>query len=315
MDCYFLFVFFFFESLCNPIVEDVGNYRYQIFLQSGEFIIPNTMIGKEAEIFIVAGGGCGNDGYQPDWWGCGGGGGGAGGVIFMRTILNQTLYNVVIGNGGITKGSNGENSVFGSFVAFGGGGGGRLANGQQGGSGGGAGKYDKKQNTGGISLNQQGKKGGDAPYINHGGSGAGGGGYSEAGGGTSGNQYDTIRPGYGGNGINMTDWLLGLPYGDMNNGWRFFAGGGAGGAATNDYMLPGGRGGGGNGYGTRKSYDGSPNTGGGGGGTRLGEYGKGGSGIVIVKYVKNYSETIQISPKLTKFVLFVWIFLGSELSL
>ena len=262
----------------------INGFNYYVFIESGIFSFNKTILN--AEIFIVAGGGAGNRQYQASVYG--GGGGGAGGVILTNISLFPREYEVIIGHGGLTNGENGGNSKFSNLEAFGGGGGGSGSNGKSGGAGGGAGKSDTHNRYGGSSISNQGFKGGDAPGINHGGSGGGGGGCSQAGGGTSGNYFDTIRPGQGGHGIDMTDWLFDLPFGHQVLNRTYFAGGGGAGSPLSDVTLLGGNGGGGNGRGTSPGDNGLENTGGGGGGTRTNTPGKGGSGIIIIKYSTSF---------------------------
>ncbi len=79
---------------------------------------------------IVAGGGAGGANNQPISKGGAGGGGGAGGRLCLRNIsvVPSNTYTVTVGAGGVAMnlatGTNGGNSVFGSYTAIGGGGGG-----------------------------------------------------------------------------------------------------------------------------------------------------------------------------------------------
>ena len=129
------------------------------------------------EVLVVAGGG--GAGYDV------GGGGGAGGVIYNSAyqLINAAAITVTIGAGGGSgqtsgvRGTNGNNSVFGSLTAIGGGGGGSYPNGAtapglDGGSGGGGGNYQSA--AGGLGTAGQGFNGG-ASAAGFWGSGAGGG--------------------------------------------------------------------------------------------------------------------------------------------
>ena len=256
---------------------------------SGDFII-HTFTNVESstfkptgsgtvEILVVAGGG--GAGFD------GGGGGGAGGVITNTvSVTSGTEYTVVVGGGGAAaispqsgpNGSPGSNSQFGSLTAIGGGGG---YNGHagitaitEGGSGGGQGFIDvgREPIAGGPGLgrSEQGNQGG---YSYNGSAGGGGGGAGAAGGNASDKQG-----GNGGNGIQS----------GISGVAAWYGGGGAGGS-WNGIGGTGGMGGGGNagGNSARSGSDGTPNTGGGGGGNGDAggsTSGKGGSGIVIVRY-------------------------------
>ena len=241
------------------------------------------------EVLVVAGGGGGGRHS--------GGGGGGGGLIYNSNfaVTPGTQLTVTVGNGGASlygtyptqdggNGINGGSSVFGSLEAIGGGGGGYYnSGGNVGGSGGGAGR----NNTGANGTAGQGNAGGSGAaggfqspnYPAHGGGGAGG----------SGKIGSQSKGGDGG---------IGLLF-NINGTPTYYAGGGGGNIQyTSALGGVGGLGGGGAGssgfeglpalYGT----DGTPNTGGGGGGTHYdapatgtsGIEGRGGSGIVIVRY-------------------------------
>jgi hypothetical protein len=132
------------------------------------------------EVLVVAGGG--GTGYDV------GGGGGAGGVIYNSAyqITNAAAITVTIGAGGgsgqvfNSRGTNGNNSVFGSLTAIGGGAGGgyadpSIAPGLDGGSGGGGGNYQSA--AGGNGTPGQGFNGGSSAagtWGSGGGGGAGG---------------------------------------------------------------------------------------------------------------------------------------------
>jgi hypothetical protein len=239
-----------------------------------------------------------------------------------------------------TTGQSGYDSSF-SYLqtkAIGGGGGGtrfstEAANtlGLNGGSGGGS-VYDSAGNAGGsgtvsnilkadgttilASSYRQGYDGGlasaDSPFGS-GGGGAGGNGYGTT---------DTPDDSAGGigraeeNGIDFkTHFNIQSGMGELHtDGKVYFAGGGAGGyRATDTNYSAGGLGGGGNSS-SGASENGTPHTGGGGGGARSGidgalqKGGQGGSGIVIIRYATQKTETITVNttnnigvvqPKLT----------------
>lgn len=180
-------------------------------------------------------------------------GGGGGGVVYKAShLVSAQAYSVTVG------GSNSD-SIFDTITANGGG----LGQPQapvDGGSGGGA--WSGQQfPTPGVAT--QGNSGGGIGYGNAGavdnGCGAGGGG----GAGTVASNCN------GGNGFSSS--ISGSPV----------VYGGGGGGFTNGI---GGTGGGGNGA-TTQADNGAPNTGGGGGGSYYQQFGLGGSGIVIIRYL------------------------------
>jgi hypothetical protein len=255
--------------------DSSGKYMFHVFTQTGvelglRYLQANN---TEFEILIVAGGGSSRD--SGTW--SQGAGGGAGGVIFKKVnLLPKQTFISYVGKGGESE-ENGEDSYLGELVAIGGGmGGGHWGSGLDGGSGGG-----EVRNRGfGKAIDpSQGNDGGESDNRQYA---AGGGGYSEKGANANGRPDNKDKYfGKGGDGIDLTEWLIGLPFGD--DGW--FAGGGGGGGGITRSI--GGKGGGGAGGKNNSSSgrDGLPNTGGGGGGKgfRVG-YGSGGSGIIIVKY-------------------------------
>ena len=257
-----------------------------------------TTENLQCDILVVGGGGSGGNLS-------GSGGGGGGGYVYLQNInMTQGSYSVSVGKGGGMRqsfafgGENGANSsITGGSISYtalgGGGGGGNLY-------------YDT--NTLGIGKN--------------GGSGGGGGvrGYTDgltAVGGTS-TQFSTYGYGNGGNG---NSFYYAGPFGA---GQRYVSGGGGGGASgiTNGYsargndglansitgvsvtyaggggagfaydsipytqpLTDGGAGGGGKGQlGGAANEDGVDGLGGGGGGANNTYAGKGGSGIVIIRY-------------------------------
>ena len=266
------------------------------------------------DILIVGGGGGG---------GCGMGGGGGGGQVVHATNVNIPIctYNIIVGSGGAggvsNNGTNGANSVaFGATANGGGGGGGTgswgtaAAVGIAGGSGGGGGANSANtlQSGGTVSFGtlgsilasaiRYGNAGGTGKYDSSSGGGGGGGGAGSAG--TAGN---SISKGNGGNGVVIN--ITGTSY--------YWAGGGGGAAWATSNGTGGGNGGlgggGGGAFGAGSDTSGinglgginnniiqplsttgaagANNTGSGGG---AGTYnanagGKGGSGIVIIRYL------------------------------
>jgi hypothetical protein len=236
--------------------------------------------GGPVEVLVVAGGGSGGVRHA--------GGGGAGGLIYNSSFSVSGTVTVTVGDGGaglaqgtVTPGNSGSNSVFGSLTAIGGGYGNQGAGGA-GGSGGGV----FSNNTVGAGTAGQGNKGafgstgpftGENTYAGGGGGGAGAVG-------TAATSIDPVKGGAGG---------IGLQY-SISGTHVYYAGGGGGGTATAFGTSPGGAGGlGGGGAGggsnSNTGIAGTNGTGGGGGaggfqgGTNYAS-GKGGSGIVIVRY-------------------------------
>ena len=277
-------------------VTGSGNYMYHTFTSSSTFS-PTERI-KNAELFILGGGGAGGGSYG-NW----GGGGGAGGIAYAtsQTLPAGNTYVVTVGAGGSgvagANGSNGNNSFVGAFIGYGGGGGGAGLNGNNydgssGGCGGGyGGAYSSTlggsatQPTSGANVIGYGFSAANAT----GAFGAGGGGGTGQIGGTS-----TLGGGYeiGGNGTYaFTSWQPIQTYGQNVSGLYYIGGGGggAGGSGT------GGYGGGGLGatFPSPGGSNGSANAGGGGGGyvssTSAGYTGgyNGGSGLVVIRYPIN----------------------------
>lgn len=230
---------------------------------------------------VVAGGGSG---------GCyNAGGGGAGGMrTSTLTVVPGQSYTVKVGAGGAAVtgqavGNNGGDSQFATITSTGGGGGGYTNNavsgqGKSGGSGGGGGGcatgMANMSQVPGNPVSGQGYIGG-AGYT--GTSKAGGGGGAGAAGGAA--SYS-----YGGNGGN------GLQSSITGTSLYYAGGGGAGGSYQVD--TTGGNGGGGKGstistdYVYSTGYPGTNGLGGGGGGSSHQSYasGKGGSGVVIIRF-------------------------------
>lgn len=278
-------------------VYSSGGYFYHVFTANGTFTPSQSISG--GEVLVIAGGAGGG----------GSGGGGAGGLQgFSSQAFNSAQnYSITIGAGGAkgsanasnwNRGTNGQNSQFGSLGASIGGGAGAGANNSSaltGGSGGG----NMLLNTPTAGTPGQGNAGG---YSTNGGDGrtSGGGGGAGAVGGNAtqaccGGTTWTYAP--GGNGSSAySDWGAATSTGQNISGTYWYAGGGGGG--SDDTMSRvgnnfGGNGGGGNGGGygggsgsNAAAQNGTSNTGGGGGGAgerTLGP-GNGGSGLVIVRY-------------------------------
>jgi len=282
------------------ITERGVRYKVHAFttVGTGSLNIATASNNPTVEVLIVAGGGGGGGELA--------GGGGAGGVYYSKSIpITAGNKTVNVGTGGIaggttryvnTVGGDGGLSQFDIYSVAGGGGGGTYwqsnltyTNGRTGGCGGGAGSVDSSPfATGGTGsrgtnnvLGGNGGGGGNSSYTSH----AGGGGGGAGGNGETADPY--YMGGEGGTGILC----------DITGVAVFYAGGGAGSTAyTNAAFtrINGGLGGGGAGgawYGYPNNLagvNGTDGLGGGGGGGNYGSApaggGKGGSGIVIVRY-------------------------------
>ena len=247
---------------------------------------------RTIEVLVVAGGGGGGGGF--DTW-AGAGGGGAGGVIYRSeyTVVPGNSYTVTVGDGGAggtgsspRTGTNGQNSVFDTLTAVGGGGGGgwqsapNASNALSGGSGGG-GANSSGGFLGAAGTAGQGFAGGNGMSYSgtNASSGGGGGGAGGVGGSPGGNTG-------GGGGY-------GLWFNITGTAQVYAVGGGGGGGVTGGGAgpgLPGTGGRGGNGTGSSGTA-GTSNTGSGGGGggstanpNATTNGGKGGSGIVVIRY-------------------------------
>lgn len=305
----------------NPIVGEggiettEGNFRYHAFTDIGLDTFTVTVAGV-AEVLVVGGGGGGGTGD-------GGGGGGGGAVIHLTgVVFDVGVYDVVVGDGGDGgvagadesveeewpdgRGKNGNPSRIDFLLyALGGGGGGYASQdigelftkGVDGGSGGGEGSSSSGSDSTrvGIGLVEDpiyGEDGGLASIGAFSGrTGGGGGGGDEVGFAGS-----TSAGGDGGSGPELTD------FDDWGDPPGFFGGGGGGGARNSGTDTPGAGGDGGGGAGgdgdgstggsVQVADDGVVNTGGGGGGggggfdgdLTVAAGGKGGSGLVIIRY-------------------------------
>jgi hypothetical protein len=246
-------------------------------------ILPSDYIPPVfVEYLVVAGGGGAQDG-----------GGGAGGLVTNAgspiEVSANTNYYVSIGAGGTNGGgahpTNGSQSKFDPApTAIGGGGAGMSGQtGNSGGSGGGSGRAitDSVFIAGGAGTSGQGFSGGSSSSTFA----------AAAGGGAGASATSTTGGGFifiGSPGTGRQNILDGSP--------TFYAGGGA----LNSLNTVGGAGGGGN-----QGQNGQANTGGGaGGGTYgTGPGGQGGSGIVILKYPKEYTLTLDPGLTATTFLL------------
>ena len=264
------------------MVTSDSQYYYHTFTSTGAFVPKQSLT---CDVLAIAGGGGG--GYQQA------GGGGAGGLLaFTSQSVTATSYTVTVGAGGAggtsfpTRGTNGLDSQFGALTLVKGGGGGGVGSttapnnaGRDGGSGGGGGNPDVGTGAAGSPTSGQGFAGGtgssdNATYRNSGGGGgAGGAGVSAT---------SAVTVGTGGAGTSAySDWASATSTGVSGN----YAGGGAGGGNTAGTATAGG----GRGGDASAGANGTANTGGGGGGGgysgNINGY-NGGSGIVIVRYLK-----------------------------
>lgn len=266
-----------------------NSYVYHAFAASGTFT-PTQAI--TADVLIVGGGGGGGAGIGSS----GGGGGGGGGAVKMFSNQSLTVgnYNVSIGAGGLD--ANGNQSSFnrpsGLLLTAGGGGYGGGANN----SGGGGAGTDGASGGGGAGISAKTSAGaGSSPGTNGGigdasdGGGGGGGSAAVAGNSESGFPGTATTGGDGGDGDStFSDILSVVGLGDNRSGiwWLGGGGGGATDSNTETYGL-GGAGGGGQGTASlNDAANGIANTGGGGGGVTAisTAAGRGGSGLVIVRY-------------------------------
>lgn len=260
-----------------------GGYTIHTFTSSGTFTPAGSM---DVDLLLVSPGAGGSAG-----------GGGAGGcreiAAISVTAQNYTITCASYGSGaagtGTTGGDGGDSSALG-YTNIGGGGAGNYdcVNGRGGGSGGGPGGCGVAEYGYGLGTAGQGNNGG---YENA--SRASGGWYpSSSGGGWSasgGNCLSTTRGGAGGDGASSSYSGSAVTYG----------GGGGGGckwSTTSANNTPGGSGGGGDGK-CRYQGNGGAGThylGGGGGGCGYGATGgRGGYGVVIIRYVTGADEASE----------------------
>ena len=271
-------------------IQDIGGYRIHTFTTVGTSTFnPNLYVGGlTVEVLVVAGGGSGGVRHA--------GGGGAGGYIYNSSFLVSGAVAVTVGDGGAARlgsagagsGNSGNNSVFSSLTAIGGGFGSQSA---ISGSGGSSGGVFSNFARGTASQGFQGGAGssGGEEFQYQGGGGGGAGAVGQTGGGGS-----NYKAGNGG---------AGLPF-SVSGTSTYYAGGGGGSTVTNHVSALGGTGGtggggAGGGYGSPSGIAGTNGTGGGGGaggfdgGTNY-PSGKGGSGIVIVRYlITDYNNLLN----------------------
>jgi len=260
-------------------ISTIGqNERVHTFTSSSTFNTPQAI---NTRVLVVGGGGAGGRS-------CGGdrasGGGGGGGVVHnIYFAIGSGNTNVTVGNGGSgTLGScgdgteigtmrNGQNSVFGTIIAYGGGGGGNggAGMGASGGCGGGSGR-DKNY----VAVGTQG----------------GNGGAGHTGGDRDGDQGAGGGGGAGGVGVSGVNNLGGAGgpgiLNDISGSNVYYAAGG-GGAGGNKTGGAGGTGGGGAGRsGSGAGYNATGIGCGGGGASKGGTYngGNGSKGTVIARY-------------------------------
>jgi len=272
-----------------------GDFRIHTFTSTGSatFTVHSTGSVNIFEVLMVAGGGGGGSRA--------GGGGGGGGIVYLPKSYEFSFplpqdYQVTVGDGGegAVDGVDGRGetggdttitgSSFTTITAKGGGGGGGFpynsdGDGGDGGSGGGGQSFSSTNIGEGIQPDQSGDSGlfgfghDGAPASTGGGEGGGGGGAGFA---PYGSPGDASHKN-GGDGIMVA--ISGTP--------TYYAGGGGGADQCGGTAGLGGLGGGKNGAGCSSDQTPAPSNLGGGGGGGGGGYrdgGKGGSGIVIIKY-------------------------------
>jgi hypothetical protein len=283
-------------TITGGTITVAGDYRIHTFTSTGTF--STNAASLNADYLVVAGGGGGGRNNSGSQGGAGGGGAGGlrstvtatggGGSLNSAVSLTAQDYTVTVGAGGAgatstNKGSEGVNSTFYTVTSIGGGGGGAdTFTAGNGGSGGGGGPT--AQTAGGTGTANQGFAGGQA----------GSGGWSAAGGGGAGavgNRPTSIGgPGNGGAGG------AGVAVSISGSSVTYAGGGGGGGYGDSGNVSPvggaGGAGGGGNGGKNSDATSGAANTGSGGGGMgtqtpTVYNSAAGGSGIVIVRYLKS----------------------------
>jgi len=279
------------------------DYTYHTFTSSGTFT-PNQALS--CDLLVVAGG-AGGGGSDSSGRTAAGGGGAGGYLEQTGRSVTATAYTVTIGAGGpqgtsaaaqtpslVTRGVNGNNSVFDTSTAIGGGGGAggggtATINGTPtaGGSGGGGNVQNAVQNGAAAT---QGNSGGATGYGFAGGNGvvggtgsyqAGSGGGGAGSVGADGLSSSNSTDGYGGvGGSGRLSSINGVP--------TYYAAGGSGaneGSAASNTSTNSIGGAGGRGATSTNPTAGVANTGSGGGGSSYqGTGGSGGSGIVIIRY-------------------------------
>jgi hypothetical protein len=260
------------------------------------------------EYLVVAGGGGGTGVASGN--AVPGGGGGAGGVVYQAAfpVSSGFLYTITVGGGGAAVsvgaacnavGTVGNDSSINSLVvAKGGGGSGYYTTGGTGGSGGGGG-YNGSAGGGSNQSSAGVIPSGAIGYGNAGGAGGGiGSGGGGGGGASSAGSASPQAGGVGGVGtattIISTSTAQSLNVGQVSGAFVYFAGGGAGGGAYNatTTITAGPLGGGGAGGNTTTAAGSGINYTGGGGGSAPNTIagGKGGSGVIIIRYPNTYSN-------------------------
>jgi len=278
-----------FPIISGGTLSSDATYYYRTFTANGTLSVSKLAIN--ADVLIVAGGAGGGQNF--------GGGGGAGGLVLSSQSNLLGSLDIVVGGGGTSGsglGGNGNPSSFSSITASGGGGGGAgnvtvngsLEKGVNGASGGGGASnsiVDVFSLGGTASPSGQGNAGGRGyratqPVLTGIGSGGGGGA------GAAGSDWPSMNGGIGSN--SYSTWASATSTGDRG----YYAGGGSGSGGyqsnteiqpTQAYTL----GGGGYTTGFDTSRPGLVNTGGGGSSGVSATPGIGGSGIVIVRYLRS----------------------------
>ncbi|MFA5360174.1 MAG: glycine-rich domain-containing protein [Patescibacteria group bacterium] len=265
------------SGLAGGEITTDGAYTIHTFSSDGTFTVPTGVSGNVGVLVVGGGGGGGGNAA---------GGGGAGGYRYVSSFpVAAQEYNVAVGDGGAGgpgnsgSASNGESSIFSTITAAGGGAGGGPSGsggtpGSNGGSGGGGQCFSGTGGSGNTpaTIPSQGSNGGN---------GAGGGGLGGGGGGGSGSVGVNGVSNQGGNGGDGT-------INSINGTPTYYAAGGGGGGYDG-----GGGGDGGSGIGGHGGWRDTAGTagtdgtgsGGGGGGAGFQAGGKGGSGIVIIRYL------------------------------
>ena len=277
-------------------------FEIHTFTNSGTL---EVLAGGNMDVLLIGGGGGGGCGYYA------GGGGGAGGVVVQyATNVAPGSYPVIVGEGGgggiygqVDPGtpwwSGGTGKVSSVFnIAALGGGYGASAGGtpREGGSGGSGGGSSISAACGlGCQSSFTGNRPGRWGFGMNGATGTPGGAYWGGSGGGAGANAAKISGAYGpgGGGIQCAMATI--------TSHAYYGGGGGGGGFGGGGGNPGGRGGGGSGGGPSFSggagNPGAPNTGGGGGGAggASGNYNgaAGGSGLVVVRYVRSNTPPNQ----------------------
>lgn len=232
--------------------EPGDGYRYHTWTDGdGAFWVGSTS-PLTADVLVVGGGGGGGRGGER----CGGGGGGEVQVLTATSLTGDYEISVPAR---VLYQTDGEDVSFGSTIAIGGGAGGdNGGNGNDGGSGGGGATTTGVTGLGGAAIGTGNGNAGESPPA------------------------DTASGGGGGAGAAGSSGSGGAGY-EWPTGSGTYYGGGGGGALNGS----GGIGGGGNGsqFTFSDAQDGTANTGGGGGGNYGSETGgRGGQGVVIVRY-------------------------------